>query len=380
MSAFTNFLSGVTGGLFGTSAQLRDQQHANRMYVGNTYARAPKVGFLYFVQFNLNKAALVDPSWAGSQKYIDIVGLLVKRMDLPKFNIATETLNQYNRKTVVQTKLTYGNVNIEFHDDNSDITTNLWKNYYKFYYMDGQYGGKKDHPIEFTDTKYGVNDYRYGLRTIEMSNSIEPFFKSIDVYVMHQQNFTQMTLINPKIVAWEHDSVNQDEGNKVMSSKMTLAYEDVVYNQGKIKKKEGSGAFTAKYYDKTPSPISVGGLGTNTLFGAGGAIAGANSVLNSFSEGNIIGGLIQAKNLSRNLSAITKSSLKQEGYSILGGVLGNVSQSNNQPGGLSQAIKQGFSQTGYGTSARVGINLYSNNNTSVNSTTKATQRNITGGG
>lgn len=377
MSAFTNFLSGVGTGLFGNTAQLSDFQHANRMYVANTYARAPKVGFLYFVQFNLNKAALVDATWGGSQKYIDMVGLLVKRMDLPKFNIATETLNQYNRKTVVQTKLTYGNVSIEFHDDNSDITTNLWKNYYKFHYMDGQYGREKNHPIEFTDTKYGTTDYRYGFRTD--NNSQESFFKSIDVYVLHQQQFTQMTLINPKIVSWEHDSVNQDEGSKIMSSKMSLAYEDVVYKQGKIKKKEGSGAFTAKYYDKTPSPISVGGLGTNTLFGGGGVLAGANSVLNSVSEGNILGAFIQAKTLSKNVQALSKSGLKQEGYSILGGILGNISQTGNQPGGLTQSIVQGVNQTGYGTSARVGVNLFSNKNTSVNNTTQATPRKLTGG-
>ena len=378
MSAFTNFLGGVTTGLFGNTAQLSDYQHASRMYVANTYARAPKVGFLYFVQFNLNKNALIDPTWASSQKYIDDVGLLVKRMDLPKFNIATETLNQYNRKTVVQTKLTYGNVSVEFHDDNSDITTNLWKNYYKFHFVDGQYGQSKEHPAEYEDTKYGTTDYRYGLRTNNVSQT--PFFKSIDVYILHQQRFTQMTLINPKVVSWEHDSVNQDEGNKIMSSKMTLAYEDVVYKQGKIKKNEGSGAFTAKYYDKTPSPLSVGGLGTNTLFGAGGALAGANSVLNSVSEGNLLGAFIQAKTLSKNVQALTKSGLKQEGYSILGGVLGNISQSNNQPGGLAQSIKQGFNQTGYGTSARTGVNLFSNKNSSVNNTTQATPRIITGGG
>jgi hypothetical protein len=378
MSAFTNFLSGVGTGLFGNTAQLSDFQHASRMYVANTYARAPKVGFLYFVQFNLNKAALVDPTWGGSQKYIDMVGLLVKRMDLPKFNIATETLNQYNRKTVVQTKLTYGNVNIEFHDDNSDVTTNLWKNYYKFHCMDGQYGRDKDHPIEFTDTKYGTTDYRYGLRTD--NNSQQPFFNSIDVYVLHQQRFTQMTLINPKIVAWEHDSVSQEEGNKIMSNKMTLAYEDVIYKQGKIKKNESSGAFTAKYYDNTPSPLSVGGLGTNTLFGGGGVLAGANSVLNSVSEGNLLGAFIQAKTLSKNVQSLTKSGIQQEGYSILGGVLGNISQSGNQPGGLRQSIVQGFNQTGYGTSARIGVNLFSNKNTSVNNTTQATPKNITGGG
>lgn len=380
MSAFTNFLSGVGTGLFGNTAQLSDFQHASRMYVANTYARAPKVGFLYFVQFNLNKVALVDPTWAGSQKNIDIVGLLVKRMDLPKFNIATETLNQYNRKTVVQTKLSYGNVNIEFHDDNSDITTNLWKNYYKFYYMDGRYGNNKSHPKEFVDTKYGTTDYRYGFRTDRTTLTDDPFFDSIDVYVLHQQRFTQMTLINPKIISWEHDSVNQDESSKIMSSKMTLAYEDVIYKQGKIKKKEGSGAFTAKYYDQTPSPLSVSGLGTNTLFGGGGVIAGANSVLNSLSEGNVLGAFLQAKTLSKNVQSLTKSGLKQEGYSILGGVLGNISQTGNQPGGLTQSIVQGVNQTGYGTSARVGVNLFSNKNTSVNNTTQATPKNITGGG
>ena len=189
-----------------------------------------------------------------------------------------------------------------------------------------------------------------------------------------------MTLINPKIVAWEHDSVDQSEGSKVMSSKMTLAYEDVVYKQGKIKKKDASGAFTAKYYDKTPSPLSIGGLGTNTLFGGGGVIAGANGVLNSLGEGNVIGAFLQAKTLSKNVQSLTKSGLKQEGYSILGGVLGNISQSGNQPGGLTQSIVQGFNQTGYGTSARTGINLFSNKNASVNNTTQATPKNITGGG
>jgi hypothetical protein len=123
-------------------------------------------------------------------------------------------------------------------------------------------------------------------------------------------------------------------------------------------------------------------LGTNTLLGAGGVIAGANTVLNSFSEGNILGGLIQARTVARNLSSISKSSLTTEGYSILGGVLGTISQNGNQPGGVSQTISQGISQgiTGYGTSARIGVNLFSSKNTSVNGTTRATPRNITGGG
>jgi hypothetical protein len=48
LDAFTNFLGGVVGGVFGPTGNLRDYQHANRLYVQNSYSRAPKFGFLYF--------------------------------------------------------------------------------------------------------------------------------------------------------------------------------------------------------------------------------------------------------------------------------------------------------------------------------------------
>ena len=109
-NAFTNYLSS-TG-----YANLRDYQHASRLYVDKNYAYSPKLGFLYYVVFNINPDAIIDQQWRNTGA-MD-VGLLVKKVDLPKFTIATETLNQYNRKTVVPTKLTYTPVGVEFHDDN----------------------------------------------------------------------------------------------------------------------------------------------------------------------------------------------------------------------------------------------------------------------
>ena len=113
---------------------MKDYEHASKLYVDSYYARAPKLGFLYFVEMDINRAAVSDESWATND-WFD-VGLLAKKADLPKFTIANETVNQYNRKTVVQTKLTYTPISIELHDDNSDITQKLWVNYYKSYYKD----------------------------------------------------------------------------------------------------------------------------------------------------------------------------------------------------------------------------------------------------
>ena len=369
-NAFTNFLGGIGEGIFGSPGQLIDFQHADRLYVRNTYARAPKVGFLYFVSFNINRNAVKDAAWAGRD--MSTVGLLVKKLDLPKFAISTEVVNQYNRKTVVQTKLSYSPISIEFHDDNSDITNNLWKNYYKYYFADSNYGASnKQTPVAFGDTKYGTKSNAYGLN----NGQSDPFFTSIDIYVLHQQKFTQLTLINPIVTEWAHDSLDQSDGAKILANKMQVAYEDVVYNGGKINGSAEASAFTAVYYDKSPSPLSVGGNGTNSLFGAGGVIAGAESVFGQLESGNFLGALITANTTIKNAKNIN---LKQEGYSIVSGVLGNIQATGNQPGGVIGALQSGIAQSSIGQSGQFGINLFSGQNSSISGTTLAAPSKLTG--
>ena len=52
------------------------------------------------------------------------------------------TVQQYNKKRNIQTKITYDPSYNSFHDDNYGVTTALWETYYRYYYKDGQYGGK----------------------------------------------------------------------------------------------------------------------------------------------------------------------------------------------------------------------------------------------
>ena len=377
-NAFTNFLGGVVGGLLGDGdADMKDYQHADRLYVRNNYARAPKFGFLYFVQFNINPGVIRNTEWLerGGQD----VGLLVKNADLPKFTVTTETMNQYNRKSVVQTKINYTPVSLEFHDDNSNITTNLWTNYYQYYYMDSVYGSGNTNKVrveQYGDTKYNDTAYAYGLDNIQTI----PFFDSIDIYVLHKHKFTQYTLVNPIITEWAHDRLSQDDAAGIMSNKMTVAYESVHYNQGRIRKSTESGYFAETFYDKQHSPLR---LGAGSLFGAGGVLDGAESIFgedgslaNATSPLDLIGVALQTKQLIQGARSITKSSLAQEGYSILGGVLNNVAASGQrgftQPGGFASAIQGGLQQNGFG------VNLFPNS--SVSGTTQATPSKLTRGG
>lgn len=366
-NAFNNFLGGVANGLFGRGPILKDYQHANRVYVKNSYARTPKLGFLYFVTYNINLQAIPQNNRWAREGYKE-VGLLVKRIELPKFTISTETLNQYNRKTVVQTALKYNPINIDFHDDNSNITRDLWKAYFQYYYVDSTYGNnisKKSTPIEFENTKYKLENTPYGLN----SNQIAPFFRSIDIYVLHQQKFTQYTLVNPLVTDWNHDTLDQSDGAKILTNKMTLAYETVLYREGKITKTDPE-RFSSVYYDTSPSPLSIAGNGTNRLFGPGGIIAGAAAVFGE--EGTILERAIIGANVLRNARQLDRGGLRQEGYSILTGVLGEIQQTGNQPGGVGAAVQNGINQRGI-------VNIFSNQNSSIDDKTKAKPSTLTNG-
>jgi len=385
--AFNDFLSSIASGASGDGGpNMKNYQHATKLYVDGGYARAPKFNHLYFVGFNINDKVVRDPGWL--QSGVNEVGLLVKSASLPKFKISTEQMNQYNRKTQVQTKLNYEAVSMEFHDDNSEITNGLWKNYYRYYYTDSIYGGKDDSvspspsqvslgkklfggllspgrkriksmdpstvPEAYTNNKYKVSTYPYGLDNLQTV----PFFKSIDIFVLYQQKFTQYTLINPKIVSWDHDDVAQSESTKLMRNKMSVVYENVLYNNGRIGKGSRSGIFAEAFYDSSPSPLSIAGKGSLSLFGAGGIIGGIEDVFGengALAQGNYLAAALQAATLIKNAGQITEEQLSAEGYSMLGAAVGVAVSSKN--GEIIQNLQNNF-----GNSVGVYTNQFTKNN------------------
>ncbi len=375
MTAFTNYLSPSAPNR--GQPYLKDYQHANRLYVTDTYARSPKVGFLYFIQLNINESAVIDKSWSVNDRYD--VGLLAKKADLPKFNVSTETLNQYNRKTIVQTKLTYSPITIDFHDDNSNITHNLWVNYNRHYYADSNYGdpalskiNKNNNPEQFSNTKYGDKDYKYGRYD---NGSTTDFFKSIDLYVLHQGEFTQYTLINPKITEWSHDSVNQAEGSKIQQNRMTVAYEAVIYKTGVIQPSVQPEGWIPVYYDNEPSPLTIGGNPRNTpnyvrqessfdkpgparVYGlVGGESRNPNPLLDI--------GTILAKNYL-NKNGLGKAG--PVGYTIAAGVLGTL---GGGPGKYASPPPAQNPTGVFTLPGGIGINIFKGFNTSVDGKIRA---------
>lgn len=385
----SNIFSAFLSGVLNTDGYMKDFAHASRLFRDdNLFNLAPKAGWMYYVRFGINPAIRkrIDPTW--QQRYMPFVGLLAKGSDLPKFKITTETLNQYNRKTVVQTKLNYEPLTITFHDDMANATTDLWKNYYKYYFADGNVsvksaGKQSKFAAAFMDNKNSsIGVHAYGLANAQTVN----FFDSIEIFLLNKKKFQSFTLLNPIITVWDHGSVDSSAGNKMIESKMTVAYESVIYNTGKAR----SVGFSDNHYDKTPSPLTIGGNGSNSLFGPGGVIGGAAEVFGDISDINedtsaldLLSIGLRTATLAKNVSKLTKEGIKQEGYSILGGALANIGRSGSITSGVTDYANNLQASAGISglqfTGNNANVNLFKQYpNSSVNPGIASTPSNVTG--
>ena len=100
---------------------LKDWAHASKTFLSNGYQLVPRYKFLFHVYFNLNTSEIPQLAAAYGSGNINSIGLMVKSVELPKFKIDTQVLNQYNRKRVTQSKIHYEPARIVFHDDQSDL-------------------------------------------------------------------------------------------------------------------------------------------------------------------------------------------------------------------------------------------------------------------
>ena len=297
-------------GFFGTDT-LRDYTHASKVFRSNGYELKPRFKFLFHVAFSINTAEI--PSLRGALGLTDEsnLSLVVKTVDLPKYTIQTETLNQYNRKRVVQTKINYEPVNITFHDDGGDLVRNMWYNYYSYYYKDPtqQYGNANNTNGSLgasanRTTGFGynsrdiynndrlVNDWGYIGESISdgvsSASGKPPFFKDIRIFGFdYQHKYAEYVLINPLITNWSHDQYDYAQGYGIMQNSMTIAYETVKYYQG-APNKQAAGFANPAHYDTRTSPISRAGS-TQTILGQGGLLDAVGGISQDLQSGSVLG-------------------------------------------------------------------------------------------
>ena len=304
MPKINDYLQGFQDGLPG----MKDYRHASRLYLDDNYKLMPKQKFLFYVRFFTDESLFM-----GSANYNERIELnmLVKSCDLPRYGMNMEEKIQYNKKMYAATRIQYDPINIVFHDDHADTVNAFWKKYYEYYIADSV-SMTNDTTISDTKDDYYNSNRRtnkYGMDTPVQRK--KPYLQRIEIFVLHKQRFTSMTLVNPMIGSFNHDNLDQADGTGIMQNTMQIVYESVLYKSGIINKNNVPG-FASIHYDHEPSPLTVLGGGTNSIFGPGGVVDGVGSVIRNVQSGNILGAILSATNTYNNAKKIKKKDVKEE--------------------------------------------------------------------
>ena len=253
---------------------LRDYQHAADLFNVDQFRLAPKHNFLFHVAFGINKSALKNPNLINS--YGQEINMLVKSCDLPSFTMQTETLNQYNRKKVVQFQQKYTEIGIKFHDDNMGLINQLWQNYYSYYYADPTSANKQGAYARNATQSYNSISSHYGFD----NGSTAPFFNYIKIYQMARHEYVMYQLWNPMITSWNYNKVDYSLPG-VRELDMKIMYEAVSFSTGNVSAGTPEG-FGLTHYDTTPSPVQ-GTVSTSipSFAGAGKTASLAPGILNN---------------------------------------------------------------------------------------------------
>jgi hypothetical protein len=326
-SIFDGFLKQIARG-----DNVKDYQHASRLFVSNNYERSPKYTWLFHVYFDLNP----ELTTIDQRSQIE-AGMLVKSADLPKFRVETKTFNNYNRPSIAQSKIRYEDLNLTFHDDSANIVRKLWFDYYNYYYrdMDNNYGDATGsvNPVYFRSNKQILgqrNLYnKFGYTPRKHSVISTQYINAIRIYSLHQKRFSEYTLINPVITSYRHGT-HQNGQDGTMENVMTISYESVLYAGGSTRVARG---FADLHYDRSPSPLTPAGGGTNSILGPGGIVNVLDDVIvdgSNRSWGSAAFKLVRGyqKNKNVDLMNLASGELVQAFTNVLRG--GSFSSALNQ--------------------------------------------------
>lgn len=197
---------------------------------GGKYAlSAPRPKFLFLVRFIRGVDSNTPKSWEAGMQFA------VKRFDRPRVSADVQTLNQYNKKRLIQTGIKFGAVKIEFHDTTDQMVMQMWHEYAAFYFGDFRKTNGNDWEYDITNpdfknsggTGFGLT-LPNELNTEATKNSPKGFFSKLECYQFSAGTYTQFDLINPKISSFDPDDMDygSEHGHGLT---MTLDYETIIY-------------------------------------------------------------------------------------------------------------------------------------------------------
>lgn len=298
----------------GLSLMLGDSHTAANNFglTGTSFSNVPKNKFLFWLKF-------FRPENAGGSDWLRSVGFAVKNIDRPRVSFRQETLNQYNRKRIVQTGHEFEPLQVKFHDTVNPALRQMFVEYYQFYYGDSKiYGaGSSGSTVYDVVTGEGFETGKWGFLPPLEDQNYGYFFSHISVYQFYNGYMERFDLINPKIAAYNPDDFDYSVGNVANEIQVTIDFEGIVYAEPEpitAEIAQDAGIDAGQFWD-VPNDYPAGA--------SPGSALGANAITSSL--GNVVGNVLQ-----QNLNSL----LTGQGTQSLGGIVSSVAGAYDANRGL----------------------------------------------
>lgn len=206
----------------GRPLMVRDSRLASQTFGlgGSSFSAVPKSKFTYFVRFH-RAVGNSNSSWD------QILGLVVKSLDKPKINFDLETLNQYNKKRIVQKRAEFQPMGVRLHDTIDNRVLQMFNDYYNFYYGDRRNSSDDEWFYDVTLDEF-INTGQWGF----VSPSGEPnqsyFFSKIEVIQFYNGVYDQFDLIHPKLSSFDPDDLDYANTDSPCEIQLTFEYEGII--------------------------------------------------------------------------------------------------------------------------------------------------------
>lgn len=181
----------------------------------------PKPKFLYYVDFKIN--AFGQQLMSG-RNTLEKIGFQVKTLERPNIQYTQKEVNQYNKKRLVTTGVTYGPMTLTFYDTVDEVALKMVKDYNDFYYHDFQ---RSLVNWDYDNSKNKNNANIFGVNA-RVAGADMYFFETIDVYEFYNGYYTKYQLVHPKLEAanFGQNDMEAQEGNEVI---LTFKMEGILY-------------------------------------------------------------------------------------------------------------------------------------------------------
>lgn len=231
-----NSWNNTTGGGMSGNMAIRDSHTASNTHLkpsqqGDNIAWAgiPRPKFLFGVRFFKRQEQSGLGYGEDRQKNPAFV---LKYIDRPKVSFDTETMNQYNKKRLVYTQVKYEPITMRFYDSVDDRVLDLIYEYCSYYFGDFNLKRTNDFDYDVFNSEFWTNAAGWGYSTKSagiFTGQKRNFFDRIELYHFFGGQYNKFIIENPKIVSFDHDSNDYEQGQQGTEITLTMQFEGIIY-------------------------------------------------------------------------------------------------------------------------------------------------------